>query len=45
LEKIEDVKEIVKFNLMIAPGLVIDGDVESAGRVLSTEDIKKLLLS
>jgi len=27
------------------PGLAIDGDVESAERVLSTEDIKKLLLS
>jgi len=45
VEKIEDFKEIMKFNIMITPGLVIDGEVKSAGKVLSTEDIKKLLLN
>lgn len=45
IEKIEDIKEIMKFNIMITPGFAIDGEVKSAGKVLSTEDIKKLLLS
>lgn len=45
IEKVEDIKEIMKFNIMITPGLAIDGEVKSAGKVLSTEDIKKLLLS
>jgi small redox-active disulfide protein 2 len=43
IEKIEDIKEIMKFNVMMTPGLVIDGEVKSTGRVLSPEDIKKLI--
>lgn len=45
VEKIEDVREIMKFTIMITPGLAIDGEVRSTGKVLSTEDIKKLLLN
>lgn len=45
IEKIEDIKEIMKFNVLMTPGLVIDGEVKAAGRVLSPEDIKKLLVS
>lgn len=45
IEKIEEIREIMKFNLLSTPGLVIDGEVRSAGRVLSSDDIKKLLLS
>jgi len=45
IEKIEDIKEIMKFNVLMTPGLVIDGEVKAAGRVLSPDDIKKLLLS
>lgn len=44
IEKVEDIKEIMKFNILMTPGLVIDGEVKAAGRVLSPEDIKKLLL-
>ncbi len=43
IEKIEDINEIMKFNILMTPGLVIDGEVKAAGRVLSPEDIKKLL--
>ena len=43
IEKVEDIKEIMKFNILMTPGLVIDGEVKAAGRVLSPEDIKKLL--
>lgn len=45
IEKIEDLKEIMKFNVLMTPGLVIDGEVKAAGKVLSPEDIKKLLVS
>lgn len=45
IEKVEDIKEIMKFNILMTPGLVIDGEVKAAGRVLSPEDIKKLLLT
>ena len=45
IEKVEDIKEIMKFNILMTPGFVIDGQVKAAGRVLSPEDIKKLLLT
>ena len=45
IEKVEDIKEIMKFNILMTPGLVIDGEVKAAGRVLSPDDIKKLLVS
>ncbi|MCE5322544.1 thioredoxin family protein [bacterium] len=45
IEKVEDIKEIMKFNVLMTPGLVIDGEVKAAGRVISPEDIRKLLVS
>ncbi len=43
VEKVTDIQEIVKFGVVMTPGLVIDGKVESVGRVLSVEKIKELL--
>jgi len=43
IEKVTDIQEIMKFGVMLTPGLVIDGKVESVGRVLSVEKIKGLL--
>ncbi|MHB1457888.1 MAG: thioredoxin family protein [Armatimonadota bacterium] len=43
IEKIEDIKEIMKFNILMTPGIAIDGNVKAAGRVLSSDDIKKLI--
>jgi len=45
IEKIEDIREIMKFNVLMTPGLVIDGEVKATGKVLSPEDIRKLLVS
>ncbi|MCE5314456.1 MAG: thioredoxin family protein [Armatimonadota bacterium] len=45
IEKVEDIKDIMKFNILMTPGLVVDGEVKAAGRVLSPEDIRKLLVS
>lgn len=43
IEKVEKITEIMKFGVLTTPGLVVDGRVRSAGRMLSVEDIKKLL--
>lgn len=43
VEKVEKIADIMKFNVMMTPALVVDGQVKSAGKVMSAEDIKKLL--
>ncbi len=43
VEKVEDVREIMKFRVMTTPALVVDGAVRAAGKVLSAEDVKALL--
>jgi len=40
VEKVEDVREIMKFKVMSTPALVVDGQVKSTGKVLSPEDVK-----
>ena len=35
--------DIMKFDVMTTPALVVDGQVKSAGKVLSADDIKKFL--
>lgn len=44
LEKVTDINEIMKFKIWQTPGLAVDGEVKSAGRLLSMEEIKKLLI-
>ena len=43
LEKVTNLNEIMKFGVMITPALAVDGEVKSAGKVLSVDDIKKEL--
>lgn len=43
IEKVTDINEILEFGVMLTPGLVIDGEVKSVGKVLSPEDIKNFL--
>jgi len=43
IEKVEKITDIMKFNVMLTPALVVDGQVKSAGKILSVEDIKKHL--
>jgi len=43
IEKVDKIQEIMKFAVMMTPALVVDGQVKSAGRVLSPDDIKKFL--
>lgn len=44
VEKVEKITDIMKFGIMVTPALVVDGQVKSAGKVLSAEDIKKFLV-
>jgi len=44
IEKVTDINKIMDFGVMITPSLAIDGVVKSVGKVLSAEEIKKLLL-
>ncbi|SHJ42811.1 small redox-active disulfide protein 2 [Clostridium cavendishii DSM 21758] len=43
IEKVTDIKDIMKYGVMRTPALVIDEKVKSYGRVLTTEEIKKYL--
>ena len=43
LVKVTDINEIIKFGVMMTPAFAVDGEVKSAGKVLSTDDIKKAL--
>ncbi len=43
LEKVTDMNAIIDAGVMTTPALAVDGEVKSAGKVLSVEDIKKLL--
>lgn len=43
ISKVEDIMEIMKFNVMATPAIVINGKVEIKGRVPSADEIKQLL--
>ena len=43
LEKVTDIKEIMKFGVMVTPALVIDGQVKTAGKLLNIQEIKEML--
>jgi small redox-active disulfide protein 2 len=43
VEKVEDLREIMKLGVMTTPALAVDGVVRSAGKVLSPEAIRELL--
>ena len=41
--KVTDINEIIKFGVMMTPGLAVNNEVKSVGKVLSTEEIKKII--
>lgn len=43
VEKVEDIREIMKFGVMITPALAVNGKVVSAGTVLAPDALEKLL--
>ena len=43
LTKVEDIMEIMAFNVMSLPAIVIDGEVKVKGRVPSESEIRDML--
>ena len=41
--KVQDINEITNFGVMITPALAVNGEVNSTGKLLSPDEIKKLL--
>ena len=44
IEKVSDITEIMKFGVMMTPGLAVDGDVKVVGKVLTPAQIKEYLV-
>lgn len=44
IEKVRDINEIMKFGVMMTPALAIDGQVKTVGKVVSPDEIKKMLM-
>ena len=45
VEKVEDIEKIIAFEILMTPGLVIDGQVKAAGRVPNVEEVKKMIVA
>ena len=43
ISKVEDIMEIMRFNVMTTPAIVIDGKVVLKGRVPSANELKEIL--
>ncbi len=43
VEKVEDLMEIMDYNIMRTPAVVIDGKVVSSGKKLSASEVRELL--
>lgn len=44
IEKVTEINEIMKFGVMVTPALAIDGQVKAVGKVVSPDEIKKMLV-
>ena len=45
IDKVTAVNDILSYGIMYTPGLVIDGEVKSSGRIPNSEQLKRLLLA
>jgi len=43
LEKVTQINEIMKFGVMMTPGIAVDGEVKASGKVVNAEQIKPWL--
>jgi small redox-active disulfide protein 2 len=43
LEKVTQIKDIMKFGVMTTPAMVVDGTVKSVGKALTIEQLKEML--
>lgn len=45
IEKVEDLQKIMAYGVMSTPGLVVNGEVKSTGKLLSVDEIVAVLES
>ena len=43
LEKVTDINDIMKFGVMMTPGIAVDGEVKASGKVVAADQIKPWL--
>jgi small redox-active disulfide protein 2 len=43
LEKVTEIDKILAFGIMMTPGLAVNGEVKSVGKVPTIEEVKKML--
>ena len=43
LTKVDDIMEMMSYNIMTSPAVVVDGEVRMKGQVPSESDVKRLL--
>ena len=43
ISKVTDIDKITEYGVMMTPALAVDGTVVSAGKVLSKDEIKKII--
>ena len=41
--KVENIDEIIQYGVMVTPALVVDEEVKSSGKVLSVDEIRKII--
>jgi small redox-active disulfide protein 2 len=44
VEKVTDINQMMSFGVMLTPALVVNGEVKAVGKVLSPDEIQKLLV-
>ena len=43
ISKVTDIDKIIEYGVMMTPALAVDGNIVSAGKVLSKDEIKKII--
>jgi small redox-active disulfide protein 2 len=43
IHKVEDIREILKFKVMMTPAIAVDGVIKISGKVPSVDEVKALL--
>ena len=43
VSKVEDINEIMKFNVMMTPALAVDGQVKVVGRIPKLDELKTMI--
>ncbi len=43
VEKVEDLEKIMSYGVMNTPGLVVDGEVKSTGKLLTVDEVIELI--